>query len=64
MSKNKEYDRDLRLIMLGLTGGMIGVMAASQFSNSKVLEITIWMIALIIITQNIIKKMKLNTLEK
>lgn len=53
MSKNKEYDRDLRLIMLGLTGGMIGVMAASQFSNSKVLEITIWMIALIIIASNI-----------
>jgi hypothetical protein len=42
--------------MLGLTGGMIGVMAASQFSNSKVLEITIWMIALIIIASNILNR--------
>jgi O-antigen ligase len=54
VSSNKENDRDLRLIMLGLTGGIVGIMAASQFSNSKVLEITIWIIAFFIITQNLI----------
>jgi hypothetical protein len=56
MSKNKEYDRDLRLIMLGLIGGIVGLMAASQFSNSKVLEITIWMFALNVTLQNIMIK--------
>lgn len=53
VSKNKEYDRDLRLIMLGLTGGMVGIIAASQFSNSKVLEISFWLIALICISKRL-----------
>ena len=58
VSKNKEYDRDLRLITLGLTGGMFGIIVASQFSNSKVLEISIWMIALIASASSITKKAK------
>jgi hypothetical protein len=64
VSKNKEYDRDLRLIMLGLTGGIFGLMVASQFSNSKVLEITIWIVAFILTTQNIVKNTRLDALEK
>ncbi|MBA6348690.1 O-antigen ligase [Colwellia sp. BRX8-9] len=64
VSRNKEHDRDLRLIMFGLTGGMIGVMAASQFANSKVLEITIWIIALIIVAQNVTMKRQLSGLKK
>jgi hypothetical protein len=56
VSKNKENHRDLRLIIFGLTGGMIGIMTASQFSNSKVLEISIWMIALIASASFIAKK--------
>ena len=56
VSRNKENPRDLRLIIFGLTGGMIGIMTASQFSSSKVLEITIWILAFIIITKNIILK--------
>jgi hypothetical protein len=53
ISKNRDYDRDIRLISTGLGGALIGVMVASQFSNSKVLEITIWIFALIVITKNI-----------
>lgn len=53
ISKNKAYDRDIRLISTGLGGALIGIMVASQFSNSKVLEITIWVIAFIVITKNV-----------
>jgi len=53
LSRNKKFDRDIRLISMGLGGALIGVVVASQFSNSKVLEITIWMIAFIVIVQNI-----------
>lgn len=35
------------LVLLGATSGLFGLMAASQFSNSKVLEISIWTIAII-----------------
>ena len=59
VSKNKAYDRDIRLLSFGLTGGMVGIMLASQFSNSKVLEITIWIVAFIIITKNITIKQSL-----
>jgi len=39
---------NVSLILLGSVSGLIGVLAASQFSNSKVLEISIWMVALIV----------------
>jgi hypothetical protein len=57
ISKNTNNERDLRLIALGLTSAMLGIIAASQFSNSKVLEITIWIVAFIVITQNVTIKM-------
>ncbi|MDB2373825.1 O-antigen ligase family protein [Psychrosphaera haliotis] len=44
------------LILLSLSSGLVGVMVSSQFSNSKVLEISIWLIALIVSTSFIIKK--------
>jgi len=59
LSKNKNIERDLRLISTGLGGGLIGIMVASQFANSKVLEITIWIIAFVVITKNIAMKIEI-----
>jgi hypothetical protein len=39
---------NVALILLGSVSGLVGVLVASQFSNSKVLEISIWLIALIL----------------
>ena len=36
-----------KFILLGASSGLVGLMVSSQFSNSKVLEISIWMIAII-----------------
>jgi len=52
-SKNLNYNKDIRLLSLGFSGGLISVIVASQFSNSKVLEISIWLIAFCIISRNI-----------
>jgi hypothetical protein len=52
-SKNHKYERNLRLISMGISGGLISVMVSSQFSNSKVLEITIWLIAFAVIAQKV-----------
>lgn len=38
---------NVKLILLGCCSGLLGLMAASQFSNSKVLEVSIWLFALI-----------------
>jgi len=54
LSKKIEYDRNLRLISLGVGVGLLSVMMTSQFSNSKVLEITVWLVAFIVILQKII----------
>jgi hypothetical protein len=53
ISRNVEIDKNLRLISLGAAGALVGVMASSQFANSKVMEITIWMIAFITIIKNV-----------
>ncbi len=54
ISKKKQYERDFRLISLGLAGALVGVIVASQFSNSKVLEVAFWMVAFIVIVKNIV----------
>ena len=52
------------LILLSCSSGLVGVMVSSQFSNSKVLEISIWMIALIAAISVIIKQLeKSNSLD-
>ena len=48
-------DETIKLIMLGASSGLVGVMVASQFSNSKVLEISMWLIALIVSCKLILK---------
>jgi hypothetical protein len=60
ISKNISLDKDLRLISLGAACALVGVMTASQFSNSKVMEISIWMIAFITIILNISRHDKLD----
>jgi O-antigen ligase len=60
ISKNLEIDKNFRLISLGAAGALVGVMSSSQFANSKVMEITIWLIAFITIILNISKVEKLN----
>ena len=55
ISKDVKIDKNLRLISLGAASALVGVMASSQFSNSKVMEITIWVIAIIAIISNIAK---------
>jgi len=57
ISKNQNIDKDIRLISMGLSGGLIGVVLASQLSNSKVLEITIWLVAFIVIVKNIVENL-------
>jgi O-antigen ligase len=59
ISKNLEIDKNFRLISLGAAGALVGVMTSSQFANSKVMEITIWMIAFITIILNVSKAEKL-----
>ena len=39
---------NVKLLLLGCCSGLFGLMTASQFSNSKVLEVSIWFIALIV----------------
>lgn len=46
--KNYNTKPTITLILLASSSGLVGVMASSQFSNSKVLEISIWMIAIIV----------------
>jgi hypothetical protein len=53
ISRDGVIDKNLRLISLGAAGALMGAMTASQFSNSKVMEITIWIIAIITIIKNI-----------
>jgi O-antigen ligase len=45
--KDKQLSNEIRLIALGILAGYLGIFAASQFSNSKVLEVSFWMFALI-----------------
>lgn len=54
--KNRNYSSQDRLIALGLLSGYIGILAASQFSNSKVMEISVWMFAFIASLELILKK--------
>ncbi len=54
--KNRDYSNQDRLIALGLLSGYMGVLAASQFSNSKVMEISMWMFAFITAFDLILKK--------
>jgi O-antigen ligase len=48
--ENPERDKNLKLILLGFIAALVCMLTASQFSNSKVLEITVWLIALIVKT--------------
>ncbi|MBU2883717.1 O-antigen ligase family protein [Psychrosphaera sp. B3R10] len=48
---------NLSLILLSFVAGLVGVMVASQFSNSKVLEISIWLVALVGASVNLSDKM-------
>ncbi|GAB3001796.1 O-antigen ligase family protein [Psychrosphaera aestuarii] len=54
--KDRDYSNQNRLIALGLLSGYMGVLAASQFSNSKVMEISIWMFAFITAFDLMLKK--------
>jgi hypothetical protein len=49
------------LFLLASGAGLTGVIVSSQFSNSKVLEISIWLIAFIIINNNLIQKKNLES---
>ena len=52
---------NVKLILLGSCSGLLGLMAASQFSNSKVLEISIWLFALIVSAYRfLVKKEEVN----
>lgn len=52
---------NVKLILLGSCSGLLGLMAASQFSNSKVLEISIWLFALIVSAYGfLVKKEEVN----
>jgi hypothetical protein len=53
ISKDISLDKDLRLLGLGAACAIVGVMTASQFSNSKVMEVSIWMVGFITIILNI-----------
>lgn len=44
---NRQNEDIVRLLALGLFAGYVGVFAASQFSNSKVMEISFWLFAFI-----------------
>jgi hypothetical protein len=55
ISKNIEIDKNVRLISLGASGALVGVIASSQFANSKVMEITIWMLAIIAVISYIVE---------
>ncbi|WP_196492543.1 O-antigen ligase family protein [Psychrosphaera haliotis] len=64
---NAVFEKNPRvaLVLLSCSSGLLGVMVSSQFSNSKVLEISIWMIALIAAISLIMKKdEKHNLLDK
>ena len=49
---------NVALILLASLSGLGGVLVASQFSNSKVLEILIWMVALIVACSLILESKK------
>lgn len=52
---------NVKLILLASCSGLLGLMASSQFSNSKVLEISIWLFALIVSAYGfLVKKEEVN----
>jgi hypothetical protein len=53
LSKNVNLDKNIRLVSLGAASALVGLMASSQFANSKVMEITIWMIGFITVISHI-----------
>ncbi len=53
---NAEADCNLRVILLGLLTSLVCMLTASQFSNSLVLEISIWLIALIVKTSDLLNE--------
>jgi len=53
-SKNNTLDKDVRLFALGVSCALLGSFIASQFSNSKVLEVTFWLLALCIVVENLV----------
>jgi O-antigen ligase len=63
---NKNYSKASipSLFMLGSGAGLVGVLVSSQFSNSKVLEISLWLVAFIIINNELINKIKYEELSK
>jgi O-antigen ligase len=63
LSRDVSIDKNLRLISLGAASALVGLMVSSQFANSKVMEVTIWMVAFITILLNLANAAKLDSVK-